>query len=184
MKLNTAKTVLTSLMVGSTCILLFSGVTSVRVINTLNWLEGRDNNQLKLIVRAPINDTIVQAKPVVKQETHIRTEELIQAMIQVESGGNDSAFCARENAAGCLQIRPIMVKEVNRILKRTGSNIVYTLADRWSRKKSLEMFYVWRNYHHKTSNAEKIARNWNGGPNGYKMTATQRYWNKVQNEMK
>ena len=172
MKLNTVKTVLTSLMVSSTCILLFSGITS-----------GRDNDQSKPTLHKPINDTIIPANPVVKQDTLIRTEKLVQAMIQVESKDNDSAFCVRENAAGCLQIRPTMVKEVNRILKRTGSNAMYTLADRWSRKKSLEMFYVWRNYHHKTSSAEKIARNWNGGPNGYRIAATQHYWNKVKNEM-
>jgi len=59
MKLNTAKTVLTSLIVSSTCILLFGGIT-----------PGRDNNQAKPIIRTPINDTIVSAKPVVKQDTY------------------------------------------------------------------------------------------------------------------
>ena len=173
MKLNTVKTLVTSLAVSGMCMLLFSGISA-----------GRDNSQSKPTLPKHFNDTIFSAKEAAKKKASIRTEKLIQAMIQVESRDNDSAFCARENAAGCLQIRPIMVKEVNRILKRTGSNAMYTLADRWSRKKSLEMFYVWRNYHHKTSSAEKTARNWNGGPNGYRIAATQHYWNKVKNETK
>ena len=43
-------------------------------------------------------------------------DKLVEALIWVESRGNDSAFHKGENAVGCLQIRPIMVKEVNRVL--------------------------------------------------------------------
>ena len=45
---------------------------------------------------------------------------------------------------------------------------------------SKEMFYIWRDYHHKISNDEIIARNWNGGPRGYKKQSTEHYWHKVQ----
>ena len=48
-------------------------------------------------------------------------------MIMVESEGNDSAYHKREKAAGCLQIRPIMVREVNRILGIQKSELEYTL---------------------------------------------------------
>ena len=67
---------------------------------------------------------------------------LIDAMIQVESKGNDSAYCKREEAVGCLQIRPIMLREVNRILAMQSSQKRYKLSDRWSRAKSIEMFVV------------------------------------------
>ena len=40
--------------------------------------------------------------------------------------------------------------------------------------------YIWENYHHKISNDEIIARNWNGGPRGYKKQSTEHYWHKVQ----
>ena len=60
---------------------------------------------------------------------------MIQAMIMVESEGNDSAYHKGEKAAGCLQIRPIMVREVNRILKIQKSELEYALEDRWSREK-------------------------------------------------
>ena len=109
--------------------------------------------------------------------------KVLNAMIKVESKGNDLAYCAKENAVGCLQIRPIMVKEINRILIRQKKSIRYTLEDRWSRKKSIEMFFIWKNYHHKNSSLEKIARNWNGGPNGYTRNCTKVYWNKVKKEL-
>jgi hypothetical protein len=51
----------------------------------------------------------------------IEGERLVSALIFVESRGNDSAIGDRHlvgnEAIGALQIRPIMVKEVNRILK-------------------------------------------------------------------
>ena len=105
---------------------------------------------------------------------------VVEAMIMVESSGRDNAYNAKENAAGCLQIRPVMVREVNRILRRQGDTLRYSLKDRWSREKSLEMFSIWREYHHPNDPDEIVARNWNGGPRGYKKRSTIRYWEKVQ----
>ena len=113
----------------------------------------------------------------------VSSSEMISALIQVESEGNDSAYCALEDAVGCLQIRPIMVREVNRILKIKEKIIRYTLQDRWDREKSIEIFFVWKDFHHNNSNFEKIARNWNGGPRGINISATAYYWKKVKNEI-
>jgi len=90
---------------------------------------------------------------------------------------------AGNEAVGALQIRPIMVREVNRILKLQKSNKQFTLKDRFERVKSIEMFYIWKNYHHKNSDTEKIARNWNGGPKGYKLNRTEKYWLKVEKQL-
>ena len=109
---------------------------------------------------------------------------LLDAMIQVESRGDDSAYAASENAAGCLQIRPIMVREVNRFLRKLGDTTRYDLEDRWCREKSIEMFYVWVDFRHEDSDLETIARSWNGGPRGPKKKSTEYYWSKVQNEYK
>ena len=106
--------------------------------------------------------------------------DVVKAMIQVESCGNDSAYNVSEEAVGCLQIRPIMVREVNRILRKQGDTIRFELEDRWNREKSLEMFHIWREYHHPNSTDEVIARNWNGGPKGYEKESTIRYWKKVK----
>jgi hypothetical protein len=120
----------------------------------------------------------------VKPTYTLDVEPLIQAMIMVESEGNDSAYHKGEKAAGCLQIRPIMVREVNRILDIQKSELEYTLEDRWSREKSIEMFHIVNGYHNKNSTYEEIARAWNGGPNWFKKGLTKRYWKRVQKQLK
>ena len=109
---------------------------------------------------------------------------LIEAMIWVESRDNDSAYNKREDAVGCLQIRPIMLRECNRILELQNVEKRYTLQDRWSRTKSVQIFYVVNNYHHENATYEEIARAWNGGPNWAQKGGTKRYWNKVQRKLK
>src|SRR6056300_992993 len=65
-------------------------------------------------------ETIVELEP--KDVPVVISErDLVSALILVESRGNDSAIGDRHivggEAVGALQIRPIMVREVNRILK-------------------------------------------------------------------
>jgi len=108
---------------------------------------------------------------------------ITDALIQVESAGKDSAYNASEDAVGCLQIRPIMVREVNRILRKQDKERRFELEDRWDRQLSLEMFHIWREYHHPNSTDEIISRNWNGGPKGYKKESTLKYWRKVKGHM-
>jgi hypothetical protein len=117
----------------------------------------------------------------------ITEQDLVSALILVESRGNDSAIGDRHlvgnEAVGALQIRPIMVREVNRICKRIGSHQRFTLKDRFDRDKSIHMFMIWREFHHKDSSPEKIARNWNGGGRGYLNPRTEKYWNKVEQQL-
>lgn len=123
-----------------------------------------------------------------KDIPHIITDtDLLTALIFVESRGNDSAVGDKHlvgnEAVGALQIRPIMVREVNRILKLQKINKRFSLKDRFERDKSIEMFYIWKNHHHKNSEPEVIARNWNGGPKGFKLNRTLKYWNKVEQQL-
>ena len=128
---------------------------------------------------------IIEPKPIEVVVDPI--EPLVEAIIYVESKGNDSAIGDRhlgsQYAVGALQIRPIMVREVNRILKLKGSEYRYQLKDRFSRDKSIEMFTIWREFHHKDSDFEAIARSWNGGTNGLKNPKTYNYWKKVENQL-
>ena len=103
---------------------------------------------------------------------------LIDAIIYVESRGDINAHNIKEDAVGCLQIRPIMLREVNRLL---GYN-KYKLADRWNKEKSIEMFNVIKE-HTTNPTDEKLARNWNGGWNGYKKQSTLKYWYKVKEQL-
>lgn len=123
---------------------------------------------------------VTPPKPTLKTP---QIESLVDALIYVESRGNPKAFNPKEDACGCLQIRPIMLKEVNRILKKQKKEERFSLEDRWDCGKSKEMFYIWKNYHHKHSNEEKIARNWNGGPRGYKKSQTEGYWARVNQQL-
>lgn len=64
-------------------------------------------------------------------------EIFIEALIQIESGGDSMAVGSKDDV-GVLQIRPIFVMEVNRILGEDR----YTLDDRYSRERSIEMFEI------------------------------------------
>tara|TARA_R110002060_G_scaffold8555_1_gene12815 strand:- start:45 stop:593 length:549 start_codon:yes stop_codon:yes gene_type:complete len=108
--------------------------------------------------------------------------DIINAISQVESNGNDSAYNASEDAVGCLQIRQCMVNDVNRILKRKGYVERYEYKDRWLRCKSIQMFNIYCEYY-KLDTAEEIARCWNGGPKGMENEVTVGYWEKVENQL-
>jgi len=131
--------------------------------------------------------TILETKPITPIEVIIPdTPNIVDALIQVESRGNDSAVGdvhLGEPSIGVLQIRPIMVREINRILKLKGSSHKYKNKDRFSRDKSIEMFTIWKEFHHKDSDYEKIARSWNGGPKGPKNPKTYSYWKKVEYQL-
>jgi len=131
-------------------------------------------------------ETTIEIKPKIIHSPVIQ-DNLIRALIMVESSGNDSAIGDRHlignEAIGALQIRPIMVREVNRILKIQGKTNRFNLKDRFDRQQSIRMFMVWKNFHHKDSNNEVIARNWNGGPKGYKIKRTEKYWNKIEKQL-
>ena len=115
-------------------------------------------------------------KPIIQP---IPIDTLLNAIMAVESNFDSMAYNAKENAAGVLQIRPIMVREVNRLLGEDK----YTLKDRWNKAKSIEMFNVIRS-HTKNATDEMIARNWNGGWNGHKKQSTLKYWEKVKKQFK
>ena len=125
-----------------------------------------------------INYATSSFEVVMVKTTLIIQDSLIDAIIHVESRGDSMAYNAGEDAVGVLQIRPIMMREVNRLLKENK----YTLADRWSKSKSIEMFNVIKAHTTNPTN-ERLARNWNGGWNGYKKKSTLKYWNKVKTQL-
>ena len=129
-----------------------------------------------------INDSITQRYQIFDFEPVNNMIDIMNAIIEVESNNNDSAYRANEDAVGCLQIRKCMVDDVNRILKRRKSDLRFTYNDRWSRDKSIYMFEIYCNYYGLTT-AEEMARCWNGGPRGINNPATVGYWEKVKNEI-
>jgi len=69
-----------------------------------------------------------------------RVGKVIGALIQVESRGVSDA--RNGNAVGVLQIKPIMVREVNRILRKD----VYKPEDRLDKQKSIDMAGIFYAY--------------------------------------
>lgn len=141
-------------------------------------------------------NTVQNNSPVeIQEEVEISTEdtvaadslkELLNALIHVESRGIENAIGDThlgEPSIGVLQIRPVMVAEVNRILRKQKIKKRFKLKDRFSKQKSIAMFTVWREYHHEGDGLEIIARNWNGGPNGFRNKRTEKYWYKVKKKL-
>lgn len=106
---------------------------------------------------------------------------VMEAIIQVESGGNAKAKSG--NSCGAMQITPILVAECNNILKSRKSKKRYTLADRYNVEKSKEMFLLIQSFHNPESNVEKAIRSWNGGMR-YSTRRTQGYYNKVMKHLR
>lgn len=103
-------------------------------------------------------------------------EAVMNAIIHLESRGN--AHAVNGQYAGILQISPILVKECNNILKARGSKKRYTLADRFSPKKSKEMFVIIQSHHNPHNKIEKGIRLWAGGTN-YSIRKTEGYLRRV-----
>jgi len=155
----------------------------IMIIPFILGYNSVQHSEVEPIVEIKTKDIVVDVTPPNVVDS-LDLTPLVNAMIMVESAGNDSAYNHSEKAVGCLQIRPIMLRECNRILALNKSNVRYNLSDRWNRGKSIEIFYIVSNYHHKEGVYEEIARAWNGGPKWSEKSGTERYWNKVQNKLK
>ncbi len=115
------------------------------------------------------------------QRSNFNWSDVIEAIIEVESGGRHDA----ENGSqiGAMQIMPILVKDCNRILEMRGESLRYTLQDRYDVEKSKEMFCLIQSFYNPTNDVEQAIRAWNGGQN-YSKKSTQRYYEKVTKAMK
>ena len=161
---------------------------SVGYKNDINNLEKTNqkiilaNDSLKCVIDSL--NTELKKFDIKYQYDEIKKDikDIIDAIIFVESSDNDSAYRESEDAVGCLQIRQTMVNDINRILKRKGSNLRYTYNCRWDRTKSIEMFNIFVDHYNLTT-AEEMARCWNGGPRGINNPYTLGYWSKVENEL-
>ena len=105
------------------------GFTSLCIITYINAKKTKIIKQE--IVKIEKSEIPIQNKP---DTSVIPYTDLIRAIIDYESNGNDNAENLESNAVGCMQIRPIMVKEVNRILRIIKDDREYSLYDRYDRR--------------------------------------------------
>ena len=59
-----------------------------------------------------------EVQDVIDIDTTITWNDFVSAVIYIESRGDSLAYNTKEKAVGVLQIRPIMLREVNRVLRK------------------------------------------------------------------
>jgi hypothetical protein len=107
-------------------------------------------------------------------------DRLIPALVQVESNGNPRAVGDNGKALGQLQIWSVVVVDVNR-----AKGTRYTHKDAFDPAKAEAIcraylsIYCTPRRRGRSPTMEDAARIWNGGPNGHRKSATEKYWHKV-----
>jgi hypothetical protein len=96
-------------------------------------------------------------------------ERLINAVVCVESSGDNMACNLIENAAGAFQIRPIRLLDYN---QRTGNNYNMNDCYNFQISRKIFLFYAIRIGY---PDYESIARKWNGSGK-----TTLDYWKKIK----
>jgi len=97
--------------------------------------------------------------------------KLLLILTMIESGHDTTAINHEEDAVGILQIRPIMVDEVNRIQEMAGVQERFTLEDRLNKTQSYRMCAIfltyqiakYRKYYQAEPHWTRIAGAWNTG---------------------
>ena len=115
---------------------------------------------------------------VIRVQQYTDNEITLFAIIDYESKWGEHTFNKAENAAGHIQIRPMVVLDVNRYF-----NTNYTLQDRFDLDKSIEIFWKYQHMW-KGNTPESLSRIWNGGPKGMYKFATLDYWKQIQKRIK
>ena len=103
---------------------------------------------------------------------------LLSALIHVESAGNDLAR-GKHGELGALQIKPIMVRDVNRLM---GTS--YTHAQVTNRATSIFIANAYLSHYGRNLSDESLARLWQGGPKALKRSSSRAYGRRVMRELK
>jgi hypothetical protein len=110
-------------------------------------------------------------------ESKIMHPLLLSALIAVESGGNDLAK-GRHGELGALQIKPIMVRDVNRF-----AHTSYAHRQMTNRATATFIAQAYLARYGRNLSDESLARIWQGGPKGYRRQATRAYARRVMRKL-
>jgi len=116
-------------------------------------------SMISLACFAPGNNVMAVISPA----EIIKPDRILIAHIQFESRNDRYAHNKKEDALGILQIRPIMILEVNRILQLQKKSLRFVLEDRTDPAKSVEIWYIVQNHWNPTYDLQKASRLWNSG---------------------
>ena len=102
---------------------------------------------------------------------------LLSALIQIESGGNDHAR-GKHGELGALQIKSIMVRDINRIMGTSYAHQQVT-------NRAISIFIAESYFAHYGQHLsdESLARLWQGGPKALKRSSTRAYARRVMREL-
>ena len=94
----------------------------------------------------------------INESRQIQLRRLFRAFCAVESSGNWLSYNESENAGGILQIRPVMINEVNRL----QDSVKFELRDRWNIERSYKIFAIKMMAHNPELDIKKACQLWNG----------------------
>ena len=103
---------------------------------------------------------------------------MAEAFAWVESRGDHMAYNEKEDAVGLLQIRPIMVREANRLLGEEA----FTLADRWEPLESIDIFCTIMEHKNPKLDIDRAIDIWNPRcPTAYRNAVKAEYQDAINN---
>ena len=108
----------------------------------------------------------------------VDVNRLLMAVSTVESGNNDRAYNSTEHAAGRYQIRPIYLKDVNRICRLRGLPC-FSAEDRYNPAMSRQIVLIYWRHYAKTWTIDELCTLHNAGPTA-NMDCTRKYRHKVK----
>ena len=142
-------------------------VILLSIITVVLLLATRFKNEIDSPVSSPTEISYIEEEPM--------WTYLIQALIIVESEGNPLAV-GKSNDVGILQITPIYVEEVNRILDTPK----YNLEMRTSIEYSLEMFEVYQSHHNPSKDIARAIKLHNPGAGQWYTDKVMEQFNRLQ----
>ena len=141
-------------------VILFGWIVFLQM--QINALRSKTNRKITYVVDKDTIDT-----------DSIKWNNLINAIIEVESEGKNDAVNDRSGATGVIQLMPIAIDDCNRIIGKKK----YGLNDRYSKDRSIEIFNIIQRHYNPQHDIHKAIKIQN--PNGGK-----EYENKVINKIK
>lgn len=111
-------------------------------------------------------------------------DEIMNAIIKVESNGDPLAISPSGKYIGAMQISKIVVDDCNQFAKMKRMNVRYNYNDRFNVQKSKEMFILIQLRYNKNRDIEHGIKIWNGGCCYNKSSnKVNNYYIKVKNHM-
>jgi len=143
----------------------------------MKWIKKIVLINLMLLIRISIGLEQLPAEPEIDEKLELKEDILLEAVMCVESSYDSRAINHKENAVGILQIRPIMIREANRILALQRDDRRFTLNDRADSLKSVQVWYIVQGHHNPEYDPILAARIWNG------RRMPEWYWVRVKSEL-